>query len=540
MIRNSTTDSHITRRTNSYMNASLRKRAAGVLLHPTSLPGPHGIGTLGDEAYRFVDYLVRGRQTYWQVLPLGPTGYGDSPYSSSCSMAGNPLLIDLQRLFDVGDLHGAELSDIPAFPETEVDFDAVNGWKLPVLKHAAKRFLDEADEERRRDYETFCERHANWLDDYALFMALKEHFEDKAASGGVADSRWNHYWDEDIALRRDKAVARWRKECADAIAVQKVWQYYFFDQWKALRRYANDNGILIVGDMPFYVAGDSVDVWVARHLFRLDERGREIVVAGVPPDYFSKTGQLWGNPIYDWEAMKAGGFAWWIERFRALLELVDIIRVDHFRGFAASWTVPASHKTAVKGEWVDTPGTDLFETLRDSLGQLPILAEDLGLITEDVEELRDRFGFPGMRVLQFGFEEIGPKNPHVPYNHVPNSFVYPGTHDNDTTTGWFEKLRVDQKAQMSRYLNFEVNDPAWNLIRVTMASVGCGAVVPMQDVLALGSEARMNLPGSAEGNWRWRMKGDYADRGGAEGLADLVGLYGRVPAEPSEQNDSTE
>lgn len=508
---------------------TIPNRASGILLHPTSLPGPYGIGSLGDEANRFVDYLVRAGQTYWQILPLGPTGYGDSPYSTFCSVAGNPLLIDLEYLVGAGDLEASDLCETPEFSSEQVDYGWLIDWKRLLLQKAARRFLESADKTRKAGYESFCEHHATWLDDYALFVAIKEDFEQQAAAQGKPAGKWNTLWDKDIALREPKAVDRWREKCADTAEIHKVWQYYFFSQWKDVRDYANERGIVLIGDMPIFVASDSADVWVDRSLFLMDEEGQETFVAGVPPDYFSETGQRWGNPLYNWDMMADQGFEWWVRRFKSLLELVDVIRIDHFRGFESCWAVPAEEETAVNGEWVKVPGLELFETVRNKLGRLPILAEDLGLITPEVEALRDRLGFPGMRVLQFGFNDIDPDNPHVPYNHVPDSVVYTGTHDNDTTGGWFAGLNEEQRSAMEEYLRFAVEDPAWDLIRVAMASVARAAIIPMQDVLGLGNEARMNRPGEAAGNWTWRLHPAYADNQCAERLAHLTRLYGRMP-----------
>lgn len=516
---------------------TLPKRASGVLLHPTSFPGPYGIGTLGDEGYRFVDFLLRAKQRLWQILPLGPTGYGDSPYSTFCALAGNPLLIDLDRLVAEGDLEANDLADAPAFPADRVDYGRLIDWKRPLLDKAAETFLEAASPARRADFESFCAAHSDWLDHYALFMAVKEDFEARAAAEHVSDTRWNAYWDKDIALREAGAVRRWQERCVEAVQVCKVWQYYFFSQWASLRRYANENGIVIIGDMPIFVAGDSADVWVDRDVFCLDDQGREIVIAGVPPDYFSKTGQRWGNPLYEWDAMAARGFSWWIRRFKSLFRLVDIIRIDHFRGFEACWAIPAEEETAVKGEWVKVPGDDLFETVRDELGRLPFLAEDLGLITPEVEALRKRFGFPGMKVLQFGFNDTSADNPHLPHNHARNSVIYTGTHDNDTTAGWFDGLDEEQRSAMETYLHFAVREPAWDLIRVAMASVARAAIIPMQDVLGLGNEARMNTPGNPSGNWAWRLRPDYDEGPCAGRLASLTELYGRTPPRKKRRGD---
>ncbi len=507
----------------------LPPRASGILLHPSSLPGPYGIGTLGAQAYRFVDFLVEADQALWQILPLGPVGFGASPYSSFCSVAGNPLLISLERLVEQGDLRSSDFaSALPSIDSTHVDYAELETWKLPVLETAAQHFLLHADSERKAAYATFCTRHSNWIDAYGLFMAVKEHFDRQAAAEGYWGATWNRYWDKDIAMRNPAAEAGWRVRLADRIELQRIWQFFFFEQWSALRQYANHHGVAIIGDMPIFVALDSVDVWYAPELFLLDETRQERFVAGVPPDYFSTTGQRWGNPLYNWDAMAHDDFNWWMFRFRSLLELVDAVRIDHFRGFAGCWTIPADDETAVNGQWVSVPGTELFESLRARLGRLPFLAEDLGVITPDVEELRDRFEFPGMRVLQVGFENIEIGNIHLPEYHVENSVVYTGTHDNNTTVGWFEGLPEYKQRELAEVLGHEIHDPAWDLIRVAMASVARTAIIPMQDLLRLDQSARMNTPGTSDGNWRWRMNADY-DRGNlARRLAQLATDHNRI------------
>jgi 4-alpha-glucanotransferase len=509
-------------------------RSSGILLHPTSFPGPHGIGDLGESAYWFVDFLVEAKQFLWQVLPLGPTGYGDSPYASFSSFAGNPLLISLAKLIEVGDLDAADLADVPNFPIDAVDYGWVIYWKIPLLEKAARNFLAGAEAERKTDFETFCTKHADWLDDFALFMVVKEHFDQKAREAGVFGAMWSNYWDKDIALRESEAMARWREEQAEAIAIKKVLQYYFFEQWGALRRYANEQGIKIIGDIPIFVAPDSVDVWANRDLFHLDEEGQPTVVAGVPPDYFSETGQLWGNPLYNWEALAAQGYQWWIERLQATLRLIDIIRIDHFRGFEAYWEVPAGEETAIKGQWVKAPGLELFQAVEKALGELPILAEDLGVITPEVEALRDHFNFPGMKVLQFAFDSkeagsLNAANPFLPHNHRRNAVVYTGTHDNDTTRGWYRERTSEEKDLIRRYLGRDDHDIAWDFIRLAMAAVARFAIIPLQDVLDLDSEARMNTPSTVGGNWAWRYRAEVLNDWVSSRLRELVDLYGRDP-----------
>lgn len=514
---------------NIYMKQT---RASGILLHPTSFPGPHGIGDLGDAAYRFIDFMKDAGMSLWQVLPLGPTGYGDSPYASFSSFAGNPLLVNLDKLVGTGDLDVADLAMVPDFPVEHVDYGWVQYWKVPLLKKAAKRFLVAAAKERKEDYQSFIKKHADWLDDYALFMAVKEHFDEKARKEGAGGAMWNNYWDTGIALKEPVAVRSWTQKLAEELEIKKVLQYFFFSQWHALRDYANNWGIEIIGDIPIFVAPDSVDVWANRDLFYLDETGILTVVAGVPPDYFSATGQLWGNPLYNWEVMEENRFAWWIKRIKATLELVDIIRIDHFRGFAAYWEVPAGEPTAVKGKWVHAPGMKLFETIKKELGELPILAEDLGEITNDVHEMRDRFGFPGMKILQFAFDEgesggINSDNIFLPHNHNRNSVVYSGTHDNDTTRGWYRSRNEREKDMIRRYLARDDNDIVWDFIRMAFASHSIFAIIPLQDILDLESFARMNTPSTLGGNWCWRYLPGLPNEWHSSRLKEMNMLYGR-------------
>ena len=509
-------------------------RASGILLHPTSFPGPHGIGDLGENAYKFIDYLVEAKQTLWQVLPLGPTGYGDSPYASFSSFAGNPLLINLDKLVEQGDLSPEDLAEIPDFPTDFIDYGWVIYWKTPLLEKAADNFLAHAGTERQAQFEIFCAAQAHWLDDFALFMAVKEEFDQKAKEEDVFGAMWSNFWDKDIALRTPKAVAHWHKKKADRIAVRKVIQFYFYEQWAALKKYANDNGIKIIGDIPIFVAPDSVDVWANSDLFFLDDNGQPTVVAGVPPDYFSETGQLWGNPLYRWEKMQANGFKWWIRRIKATLQLVDIIRIDHFRGFAAYWEVPADEESAINGRWVKVPGRELFETVDKELGHLPILAEDLGVITPDVEELRDMFNFPGMKILQFAFDakergSLDTTNVYLPHNYIYNCVVYPGTHDNDTTLGWYNERTDDERDLIRRYLARDEQDIVWEFIRLAMASAARYALFQMQDVLNLDSDTRMNTPSVLGGNWAWRYRPEALNKWSSARLSDLVQLYAREP-----------
>jgi 4-alpha-glucanotransferase len=506
----------------------LLKRSSGILLHPTSLPGPYGIGDLGTHAYQFVDYLVAAEQSIWQVLPLGPTGYGDSPYASFSSFAGNPMLISIDRLVEDGDLEWNDVTPHHEFNDDRVMYGPVIWWKSELLLKAADRFLSDASQSRRAAFAQFCQEQAWWLEDFALFMALKGHFEHQAQQSNAPNSMWNVYWDSDVKLREPLAMDHWRTKLAHQIAIRKVHQFYFFTQWIELKSYANERGVAIVGDLPIYVAADSADVWAAPKQFIVDDQCRPIRVAGVPPDYFSETGQRWGNPVYNWEAMKADGFSWWIKRFEGTRTLVDIIRVDHFRGFEAGWSIPAEEETAIHGVWVPAAGDDLFHEVRRKLGELPIIAEDLGLITPEVEALRVNHNFPGMKVLQFAFDSMDHgSTTFLPHNHEPASVVYTGTHDNDTTLGWYQKCSQATKQRIADYVGHDLHDPAWDFIRMALASVCRTAIVPMQDLLALDSSSRMNQPSVAGGNWSWRMSADYASQESAARLAHLTKLYQR-------------
>jgi len=462
------------------------------LLHPSSFPSPWGIGDLGAAARAFVDVLGETHQQLWQILPLGPTGDDGSPYSAFSSSAGNPMLISLEGLAEEGI---APRMTPPGTPlASRVDHGAARAAKLPALRRASDGFGPQAP--AYAEFERFCADHADWLDDYTLFMALKD------ANPGRT---WNH-WPGELARRDAGALDDARRDLAPLVAFHKFTQFAFFRQWSALREYAHERGIRIVGDIPFYVAFDSADVWANPQNFALMPGTFEPrLMAGVPPDYFSKTGQLWGNPVYEWAHLERDGFAWWVERFRRLTHLVDVVRIDHFRGFSAFWQVAHGETTAINGSWADCPGDAFFHTLEHELGHVPVWAEDLGLITADVERLRDNFDFPGMRVLQFAFDEKGAENPYLPFNFVENSVCYTGTHDNDTTVGWWSGLTSAQRRQVSDYVG---NDPSadihWTMIRLAMSSIAATVVVPLQDLLGLGSDARMNIPGSADGNWSWR------------------------------------
>jgi 4-alpha-glucanotransferase len=499
------------------------RRASGILLHPTSLPGPGGIGDLGDGAVRFVDWLAAARQRRWQIMPLGPTGYGDSPYAGLSALAGNPLLISLERLVDEGILDTGSLADVPSAPPGHVDYGAVAPWKLGVLERAYRTFVERGRRPAKASFATFAKAHASWLDTYALFAALKE------AHGGAP---WTD-WQPDVARRAPAALAEWSTRLADRVGFQRFLQWTFFRQWTELKGYANSRDIEIIGDIPIFVAHDSADVWANPEVFSLDADGHPTVVAGVPPDYFSPTGQRWGNPLYRWDVLAGRGFDWWIERFRMTLTMVDIVRIDHFRGFAAAWEIPAGEATAVKGRWVPGPGAALFEAVRDRLGASPIIAEDLGVITPDVEALRTGLGFPGMSVLQFAWGGDA-ANLYLPHNHARDQVIYTGTHDNDTTVGWWRTLDEATRAHAGAYLDVDdasakapADAIAWAFIRSALMSPAETAIIPMQDVLGLGTEARMNLPGRPMGNWGWRLTDGQLDDALASRLARLTGLYGR-------------
>ncbi len=490
-----------------------QKRRSGILLHPTSLPGPGGIGSLGKECRHFIDFLEEAGQSLWQVLPLGPAAYGNSPYSCYSAFAGNPLLIDLATLVDEGDLEPEEA--VAEMPDDHVDFPAVEAFKARALRTAAARFHAHGDTERKQEFWHFCDTTA-WLHDAALFMALKEHF------GGKS---WNA-WPKEIARREPAALEKYSVRLGVVIGEHKYIQWQFSRQWRHVREYANGKGIAVVGDIPIFVAFDSADVWTNPGLFKLDDKGKPTVVAGVPPDYFSKTGQRWGNPLYNWDAMAADGFRWWIERFRGSFALHDVVRVDHFRGFEACWEVPAKEKTAVNGRWVPAPGTALFDAVIGAVGSLPIIAEDLGVITPAVEELRDRYGFPGMKILQFAFDS-GPGNPYLPHNFTRDCVVYTGTHDNDTTQGWFQSLSPRERRDVLAYTDTTGKEVHWELIRLGMASVADMAIFPLQDVMGLDGASRMNLPGTPHGNWSWRYSEGMLTAKHAKKLLELTVLFGR-------------
>ena len=497
-------------------------RCSGILLHPTSLPSRFGIGDLGKAAYQFVDFLAAAGQSYWQILPLSPTGYGDSPYQGLSAFAGNPMLISPGRLVEVGHLSEIDLQEVPAFPEERVDFGPVISYKKGLLERAFANFGAQASPDQRAAFDRFCADQASWLDDFALFMALKE----------AHQLRPWHEWEPDIVTRRPDALAEWQDRLADEVEYHRYQQWQFFEQWLAVKGYANERGIRIIGDIPIFVALDSVDVWANPHLYHLDEGLRPTVVSGVPPDYFSETGQLWGHPLYRWEVMAQNGYAWWIARFRMAFTQVDVVRIDHFRGFYNYWEVPAGEETAIKGRWLYGPGADLFHAVTDALGKVAIIAEDLGDFDAEsragVDALQTEFGYPGMKVLQFAFGG-GPSDPFLPHNFSSDSVVYTGTHDNDTVVGWYQVTSTEGERDYARkYLARDGLDVAWDLIRLAWASVANTAMTTAQDLLSLGHEARMNLPSTVgPPNWCWRLSpGALTDRVAAR-LLELTAIYGR-------------
>ena len=470
-------------------------RASGLLLHVTSLPSRYGIGDLGPAAQAWVDRLQQSGQSWWQALPLGPTGYGNSPYQPLCSFAGNALVISPDSLVEDGLLRASDCEP-PAFPRNRIDYDRVIPFKHEILETAWAHFHAGAGSDLRPAYEQFCQDHAHWLEDYALFRALKARF----------DNSYYLEWPSELVERQPAALAAARRELADSIRLACFAQFLLFRQADRLKAYAHLAGLKLIGDLPFFVSPDSSDVWANPELFLLDERRRPRFVAGVPPDYFSATGQLWGNPVYNWEALRQTGYAWWINRLRALLYHVDAIRLDHFRGFTAAWHVPAGAGTAESGTWKPGPGPEFFSAVQRELGSRPFIAEDLGIVTPDVYALRDRFALPGMRVLQFAFDGP-PDNLHLPGNYVPNMVAYTGTHDNPTTRGWYDGLPDDVRRNVWNYLKRPMasgSDAAPALIDLAWSSAAALAIAPLQDLLNLGNEARMNIPGQSEGNWSWR------------------------------------
>ena len=498
----------------------LDSRVSGILLHLTSLPSRFGIGDLGNEAYRFVDFLAHNCQRVWQILPLGPTMEGNSPYSSYSALAGNPLLISLEKLQEAGLLSDRDLNSLPEFPVGKVDYDLVIQSKFPLLKVANENFKTKGSL-TQQEFQEFCTSQAYWLDDYALFMAVKQEHN---------GTHWNQ-WQEEIAYRKPEALEEWGHRLSDTIHYHKFLQFQFFAQWKKLKDYANKHDISIFGDISFYVAHDSVDVWANPNIFCLDGEGEAELMAGVPPDYFSATGQLWHNPVYDWEELEKTNFQWWIQRVKKTLDYVDLFRIDHFRGFQAFWAVKKGELTAENGKWIEAPGEAFFSLLNQELGELPIVAEDLGTVTPKVEALRDRFNFPGMKILQFAFDAKGGEPRFLPYNYdTRNCIVYTGTHDNDTTVGWLDKRSPEESTKIIDYLGCicPTEDIHWSLIGLAMSSIANFAIFPLQDLLGLGSEAKMNTPGAKEGNWSWRYQSKALKSQSCDRFKHLTYTYGRI------------
>ena len=495
------------------------ERRSGILLHPTSLPGPHGSGDLGPAAYHFVDWLVVGGQTLWQVLPLGAVGPGNSPYMSPSAFAGNLLLVDLGALQAAGWLDAGEVEPVAGFADRRVDFDAVHEFRLDRLRRAAKKFFADtrpSGKTAHAEFSGFCFKAADWLDDYALFMAL-------SATHG-ADWR---QWPGPLRRREAAALADAAVKHIGVCAFWKFGQWCFARQGSALRAYAHARGVEIVGDVPIFVADNSVDVWAHPELFDLDAAGNPRVIAGVPPDYFSATGQRWGNPLYRWSAHRKDGYAWWISRLRHALALADIVRIDHFRGFAAYWEIPASEESAINGRWLPGPGKELFNAFKTTFADLPIIAEDLGVITPDVEELRDSFDLPGMRILQFAFAEDA-THAYLPHNFIENTVAYTGTHDNNTTIGWWRTATAHERAFAQHYLGTDGRAIQWTMMRSLSASVARLVVYPMQDVLELDADERMNIPGSPDGNWGWRFGWHQVQPWHAKVMREMAATHGRT------------
>lgn len=498
-----------------YQEEPIFNRASGILVHPTSFPSRYGIGDLGDGAYQFIDFLVQSNQKLWQVLPMTPTGFGNSPYQAFSSFAGQPLIISPSLLLTKGLLKEDDITDIPEHNPKWIDYDLIIPWKIKLLRKAYHRFKQK---KVPLEYLAFLKDEAHWLEDYALYMALKE---------DQKDQTWVD-WDKKFKSLNNTMRKTCKKRFRDSIGFYYFMQYIFYSQWTDLRTYANERGIKIIGDLPIFCSIDSADVWANKELFELHKDGSPINVAGVPPDYFSETGQHWGNPLYYWAAHKRTGYAWWIKRIQAQLRVTDYVRIDHFRGFESFWSIPASETTALNGKWIEGPGADFFQAVTNTMGDsLPIIAEDLGLITDDVYALRDEFNLPGMKVLQFAFDNPS-DNPLLPHAfESANCVCYSGTHDNDTTAGWYHEASCESKDKARRYLNTDGNNISWDFIRACFGTVAHTAIVPIQDILSEGSDARMNRPGTATGNWSYRFTADQLTDELTQRLKDITLLYGR-------------
>ncbi len=496
----------------------ITQRASGILLHPTSLPGPFGSGDFGADAYKFVDWLKAAGQTYWQVLPLGEIGPGNSPYMSSSAFAGSVLLIDLVELAEQGWLAHDDLNPLPEFNTDRTNYELTKPFRIARLRRAAKRFFSNSDKSLRQAYEEFCKLENEWLHDYALFMTVANQEEGR---------EWSH-WSHDLVRREPQSLRNVEISCDEEIAFWKFCQWSFARQWSNLKSYANKNGILIIGDVPIFVALQSADVWAHQELFELNENGQPLVVAGVPPDYFSETGQLWGNPLYRWEAHEKTGYKWWMYRLKKALQFADLVRIDHFRGFVSYWEVSAGAPNAIHGKWMPGPGEKLFKAFENTFPKLPIIAEDLGMITPDVIELRDKFQLPGMRILQFAFGE-DESNHFLPHHYIPNTVAYTGTHDNDTSVGWWNSLSAHQKSFVHHYLSSDGQNIQWDMMRAISDSTANTVIYPMQDVLGLPETCRMNYPGLPTGNWEWRFTWDQIKPGHTDVMFNLSFEHHRIP-----------
>ncbi len=496
------------------------ERSAGILLHPTSLPGKFGIGDLGKEAFNFINFLESSGQKLWQVFPLGPTGYGDSPYQCFSAFAGNPLLVSPEKLKEDGFLNDDYLSNSNNYDPHKIDYGSIINIKKEIFRTAYNNYKKNHNG-FEEIFKKFCDEEKEWLEDFSLFMAAKDFH------GGKVWSKWN----KELLIRSPDGLKKWKEKLADEIEYNKFIQFQFFKQWKEVKYYANSKGIKIIGDMPIFIAYDSADLWSHKDIFSVDDVGNLQFVAGVPPDYFSATGQLWGNPLYKWKKMEEDDFLWWRQRFKQMLELIDIIRIDHFRGFDAYWEIPGGASTAEKGRWVKAPGEKFFNTVKEYMGELPIIAEDLGVITKSVEALRDKFNFPGMKILQFAFGK-GMERKFLPHNFIQNCLVYTGSHDNDTTRGYFEKEKQNDNdiyEHAQRYLNYYGDEMCFTLIRTAYASTADLVIIPMQDMLNLGGESRMNFPGKPSGNWTWRFSWNQVSEHLVKIYNDLTILYERPP-----------
>ncbi len=495
-------------------------RSSGTLVHPTSFPSKYGMGDLGNEAKEFINFLSETGQTIWQVLPLAPTGYGNSPYASYSAFAGNHYLISLDLLVEKGFLKPEEVQEAELPIKTKAEYEKSYERKNPLYKKAFERFSEKKSGDQKKRLKEFENDNSFWLDDYCLFMACSEHNDRKP---------WNQ-WDKDLAQRKPAALKKAKKEFSDDIALHKWLQFEFFEQWYVLKEYANTKNIRVIGDIPIFVDHNSADVWGHPEYFEVDEQGNRMLVAGVPPDYFSATGQLWGNPLYKWSSLEKDNFSWWVERFRQMFNLFDAIRVDHFRGFDEYWQVDASEKTAENGEWISAPGHKLFNTIKDELGELPIIAEDLGLMTPGVIEMRDAFNFPGMKILQFAFDSDS-SNSFLPHNYPQNCVTYTGTHDNDTSIGWYNSAPDIEKHRVREYAKSDGSEIEWDLIRLGMLSVADQAIFPLQDFMSLDASHRMNVPGTVGDNWLWRYTPDMLDRVDNDKIYNLVKMGNRLPGE---------